>query len=383
MSVWDALVGQDHVVAELSATVATPAAMTHAWLFTGPPGSGRSVAATAFAAALQCTAPVPGCGRCEACTMALAGSHPDITRVTTEKVVIAMEEVRELIGIAQRAPSHGAWRIMLVEDADRMMERTSNVLLKSIEEPPARTIWLLCAPAPDDVIMTIRSRCRHVGLRIPPVSAVAELLVRRDGVAPDVALAAARAAQSHVGMARRLAVDEEARSRRHQILRLPLDIRSVSDAVLAAGRLVELAKDDAQQATADRDRVEREKLLRDLGVEDGTTRLPPAVRARVRQLEEDHKRRATRHQRDVLDRVMVDLLSLYRDVAVVQVGGRSDLVNADLRADIERLAAAGTLAGSVARMDAVAAARRRLAANVAPLLAVESLLVTVSSGRTP
>ncbi|WP_250504946.1 DNA polymerase III subunit delta' [Bowdeniella massiliensis] len=377
MSVWDALIGQDHVVAELTDALATKGALTHAWLITGPPGSGRSVAATAFAAALQCRETPAGCGRCENCRQVLAGTHPDVTRVTTEKVVIAMEEVRGLIQVAQRAPSGGRWRIIIVEDADRMLERTSNVLLKSIEEPPERTIWLLCAPSTEDVIMTIRSRCRHIGLRIPPVDAIAELLASRDGIDPDIARAAARAAQSHVGMARRLATDDAARSRRLAILRLPLEIRSVSDAVLAASTLVDLAKDDAAAATEERDRKEKEKLLRDLGVDDGTTRLPPAVRARVKQLEEDHKRRATRFQRDVLDRIMVDLLSLYRDVVVRQLGSDIDLVNADLASDIDRLAAAGSLERSVATMVAVETARRRLAANVAPLLAVEAMLIAI------
>ncbi|OKL53663.1 DNA polymerase III subunit delta' [Bowdeniella nasicola] len=377
MSVWDALIGQDHVVTELRETLASPGAMTHAWLFTGPPGSGRSVAATAFAAALQCRNEPRGCGECDSCRQVLAGTHPDVTRVTTEKVVIAMEEVRGLIQVAQRAPSAGGWRIILVEDADRMLERTSNVLLKSIEEPPERTIWLLCAPSTEDVIMTIRSRCRHVGLRIPPVEAIANLLATRDGIDEDVARAAARAAQCHVGMARRLATDDAARSRRLTILQLPLNIRSVPDAVIAAARLVDLAKDDAAAATEDRDRIEREKLLRDLGVEDGTTRLPPAVRSRVKQLEEDQKRRATRFQRDVLDRIMVDLLSLYRDVVVTQLGASTALINADLKGDIERIAHGGTLAGSVQRMAAVEDARRRLAANVAPLLAVEAMLVAI------
>ncbi|MDO5700466.1 MAG: DNA polymerase III subunit delta' [Bowdeniella nasicola] len=377
MSVWDSLVGQEHVVAELTSAMATPGAMTHAWLFTGPPGSGRSVAATAFAAALQCTAEPAGCGSCEACRTVLAGTHPDVTRVATDKVVIAMEEVRGLIQVAQRAPSQGRWRVIVVEDADRMLERTSNVLLKSIEEPPERTLWLLCAPSIEDIIMTIRSRCRHVGLRIPPAQTVADLLVARDGVDPEVALGAARAAQSHVGMARRLARDDEARTRRQRILALPLQVRSVSDAVNAAGTLVELAKDDAQAATAERDRLEREKLLRDLGVDDGTTRMPPAVRARLRQLEDDQKRRATRYQRDVLDRTMVDLLSLYRDVVVTQVKADIPLVNEDLADQITRLAGQTDLKGSVERMEAIEVARRRLGANVAPLLAVEAMTLAL------
>ena len=183
MSVWSSLVGQDHVVATLTQAVREPRAMTHAWLFTGPPGSGRSVAARAFAAALQCEEGT-GCGTCKGCRMTLAGTHPDVTTVSTEKVVINIQEVRDLVATASRSASQGRWRIVIVEDADRMVERTSNVLLKSIEEPPEHTVWLLCAPSPDDVVVTIRSRCRQVGLRIPPAGAVARLLVERDGVDP-------------------------------------------------------------------------------------------------------------------------------------------------------------------------------------------------------
>ncbi|MDO5726861.1 MAG: DNA polymerase III subunit delta' [Bowdeniella nasicola] len=377
MSVWQRLVGQQHVVEVLRDAIVTPEAMTHAWLFTGPPGSGRSVAATAFAAALQCEAAEPGCGHCEQCRLTLAGSHPDVTRVTTEKVIIAIDEVRELITTAQRSPALGQWRIIIIEDADRMLERTANILLKSIEEPPPRTVWLLCAPARDDLITTIRSRCRHIGLRIPPVSDVADLLVRRDGIDPEVALAAARAAQSHVGVAKRLATDEQAQARRKHLLRIPVQIRSVFDAVLIAEELVDIAEQDAVAAGGERDAKEMETLLRNLGITDGTARQPPAVSAQVRALKEEQKRRATRLQRDVLDRMMVDLLALYRDVVSVQLGADVDLINTDLASDIAELAAKTTIATSIEAMDALAVARRRLAGNVRPLLALEGLLVAL------
>ncbi|WP_250447952.1 DNA polymerase III subunit delta', partial [Actinotalea sp. C106] len=191
MSVWEDVVGQQGAVEVLRSAVGDPGAMTHAWLITGPPGSGRSNAARAFAAALQC--PAGGCGQCQACTTTLSGTHADVKVVATEKVTFSIEEIRELIGVAQRAPSQGRWRVMVLEDADRMTERTSNVLLKAIEEPPPRTVWLLCAPSPQDVVVTIRSRCRGVALRIPPVEDVAALLVSRDGADPEVAHAAARA----------------------------------------------------------------------------------------------------------------------------------------------------------------------------------------------
>lgn len=374
MSVWDDLVGQEPAVAVLRRAVEDPFAMTHAWLLTGPPGSGRSNAARAFAAALQC--PTGGCGTCHACTTVLSGAHPDVTFVATEGVFIRVDATRPLVELAQRSPSQGRWRVIVVEDADRFNDQSANVLLKAVEEPPERTVWLLCAPSPEDVLVTIRSRSRSVGLRVPPVDAVAELLVRRDGADPRTALVAARAAQSHIGIARRLARDPQARERRTAVLSIASRVRGVGDAVLAAGELVETAQADAKAATEERDAAERTALLRNLGAE-GANQLPPALRAQVRQLEEEQKRRATRAQRDVLDRAMVDLLSLYRDVLVVQLGAQVELVNVEQEDDVRALAAGSTAEQTLRRMDAVGQARTRLAGNVAPLLAVEAMAIAL------
>ena len=374
MSVWDDIVGQEAAVEVLRGAVADPAAMTHAWLITGPPGSGRSNAARAFAAALQCLE--GGCGYCLACTTALAGTHADVTVVATETVGIKIDETRALVSLAQRAPSGGRWRVILIEDADRMAERTSNVLLKAIEEPPPRTVWLLCAPSPQDVVVTIRSRARSLALRVPPVEAVAALLVSRDGIDPQVAAVSARAAQSHIGIARRLARDPEARERRAQVLAIPAAIRGVGDAVLAAGRLVEVAQAESKSATEHRDAEEKSALLRALGAE-GAATLPASLRSQVTQLEKDQKSRATRAQRDVLDRSMIDLLSLYRDVLVVQLAAGVDLVNATLDDQVRTLAASTTPEQTLRRMDAIGLARTRLAGNVAPLLAMEAMTIAL------
>jgi DNA polymerase III subunit delta' len=272
--------------------------------------------------------------------------------------------------------------VIVLEDADRLNDTSGNLLLKAVEEPPPRTVWLLCAPSPDDVLVTIRSRCRHVGLRVPPVRDVADLLVRRHGVDPAVAAFAARAAGSHVGVARRLALDEGARIRRRDVLKLPAALTSVGSAVLAAAELVAVAAEESKDATAERDAAERAALLHSLGAE-GASTLPPAVRAQVKQLEENQKRRATRAQRDVLDRSLVDLLSLYRDVLVVQLGADVDLVNAELAAEVDRLARSSPPDVTVRRMDAIGTARERIAANVAPLLAVEALMVELRPAAAP
>ncbi|MBO0909847.1 MULTISPECIES: DNA polymerase III subunit delta' [Arthrobacter] len=379
MSVWDDLQGQAPVVDQLrrGAAQATP---NHAWLFTGPPGSGRSNAARAFAAALLCDQQDPalrGCGECKACRTALAGSHADVTSVTTEKVTISIDEARELVRKAQDKPSTGRWRVIIVEDADRMQERSTNVLLKAIEEPPPRTIWLLCAPSPGDVLVTIRSRCRAVSLRLPPVEDVAELLIRRDGIDPEVARASARAAQSHIGIAKRLATDEGARSRRDSIVRLPLSLRNVSGAMKAAADLVALAEAEATSSFEQRDAAERQSLLASLGAPESGT-LPPSIRSQVKRLEEDQVRRAKRSKNDYFDRALTDLLSFYRDVLMLQLGNADTLVNESLRRELTEYAAQGSPEQTLLRMEEINVVRRRLVStNVAPLLAIEAMAVSL------
>ena len=391
MSVFDDLVGQAAVRAQLErAAIAArdlaerttdgeadrDSAMSQAWLITGPPGSGRSLAARAFAAALQCTGPAPGCGRCRACRTVMEGKHPDVEHVATEGVVITVDQTRDLVGRSFVSPGSGAWRVVIVEDADRMAERTTNVLLKAIEEPPPFTVWMLCTPSPEDVMTTIRSRCRGVALAVPPASDVAALLVRRDGVAPEEALRAARAAQSHVGRARALATDSAVRRERDLLISEALAIRGTADAVLAAHRVHAQAVAAAKKATGDRFEREEAELKRTLGIGEGA-RIPPAARAQLRELAENQKRRTTRAQRDELDRAMIDLLSLYRDVLTVQLGAGVDLVNQDFDEGIRAVAAESDPGQSVRRMDAIAQARTRLGGNVAPLLVLEAMMVAL------
>jgi DNA polymerase-3 subunit delta' len=387
MTVWDDLTGQDEAIDVVRAAAEGSGAgdsggapgrgMTHSWLITGPPGSGRSNLAYAFATALL--SPGTPEGDLAAARQVQARTHPDLAVLSTERVIISIDEVRSLVASSQFAPSVGRYRVMVIEDADRMTERTSNVLLKALEEPPERTVWILCAPSDADLLPTIRSRVRTVRLRVPTVGDVARLIERRDGVDAETAERAARHAQSHIGMAHRLATHEEARSRRDRTLELALGIRSVSGAVLAAATLLEIAGADAKAITEERDAEEREHALRSLGIEPGGT-IPPALRGQLRQLEEDQKRRATRSLRDGIDRILVDLLSLYRDVMMIQLGSESELVNRELRRELDALSARTTPAATLAAMDAVATARERIDGNVAPALALEAMLTTILRG---
>jgi DNA polymerase-3 subunit delta' len=379
VSVWDDVIGQETAVATLSRAVSEPAAMTHAWLLTGPPGSGRSVAAKAFAAALQC--PDGGCGTCHECRTALEGTHADVDVIATEGLTLTVALARDLVQLAARRPSVGRWRVIVIEDADRLHERAADALLKALEEPVERTVWILCAPSLEDVIITIRSRSRHVRLRTPPVEAVAGLLVRRDGIDPSMATFAARAAQCHVGLARRLAQNEGARIRRHEVIALAGKIRSVGDAVGAAADLESIAREEAVAASTERDATERAHLMETLGADSAVRVQPPHVRAQVSALEREQKTRATRYIRDVIDRSLMDLLSIYRDALVLHTGAPIGLVNQDMIEQVRQLARVLSPEQLLGCMDAIATARERIDANVHPLLALEAMAISLQLPR--
>jgi DNA polymerase III subunit delta' len=382
VTVWDEVIGQPVVVDELRAAVAHPAAMTHAWLFTGPPGSGRSVAARAFAAALQC--PQGGDGTCHDCRTVVSGTHADVNLIVPDGLSIGVAEARELVRVAGRAPSQGRWQVIIVEDADRMSEAAANAVLKMIEEPPPRTVVMLCAPSlhPDDVPVTIRSRCRVVSLRTPSVDAIADVLVRRDGVDPALAAWSAAAAGGHVGRARRLARDEDARLARKAVLDIPLALVSLAACLNAADDLVGAAQEETDAATEALNGAETEALKTSLGV---GARGPGVVAAsrgsagQIKDLEKRQKSRATRIGRDSLDRALVDLAGLYRDALVLDAATSEPLPlnHPDRRADAEELARRIGAEGALRRIDAVLACRVALEQNVKPQIAVEALTVAL------
>lgn len=374
MSVWDELVGQEPVVDSLRGVIDDPSRMTHAWLFTGPPGSGRSNAALAMAAALQCEA--GGCGHCETCAMSAAGTHPDITVIKTDGLSIGIDVVREYVRRAALRPSLGRRQVLIVEDADRLTDAAANALLKSIEEPAPRSVWMLCATAAEDVMITIRSRCRSVLLRTPPVEAIAGLLERRDGIDPSAARAAASASQGHIGRAKVLASDPAARERRRAILALPLKVNSLGACLDAAKEIVDEAATRTNDFADTADVAELERLREAWGVQERGGRRPAGYAGARSALEKDQKRRRTRLSRDGIDGVLIDLLGFCRDVMAVQVAPGTDLVNADVAADINTAAERWTPESTLRRIEAIVACREALDANAAPQLALERMMVS-------
>jgi DNA polymerase-3 subunit delta' len=389
-AVFSDLAGQEIVVEQLQRAVAASvssdqggtgpmtAGMTHAWLFTGPPGSGRSLAARAFAAALLCDR--QGCGECPSCRQVAAGAHADLLLVRPDGLSYGVRQTRDLVLKAAAAPIYGRWRIVLFEDADRCTEQAANALLKAIEEPSPRTVWLLCAPYADDLPTTIRSRCRLVSLVTPRTSAVTEVL-EREGIPAERARAAALAARGHIGRARRLATDEEAARRRGEVLRVPGQVGSLGDALKAAAALVKAAEAEAAATTEELDEPEREALRRAFG--EGSTGKGVATALRggagaLRELEERQKSRATRLKRDALDRALLDLAAFYRDVLALQLGASVELANEVRSEELREHAAAAGPGDTVRRIEAIMRCRQRLEVNVAPLLAVEELTLALA-----
>jgi DNA polymerase-3 subunit delta' len=401
VDVFGSLVGQDEAVATLRRASAAAAAivsgaaaidtvspvtgaMTHAWIFTGPPGSGRSVAARAFAAALQCETGT-GCGTCAGCHTTLGGTHADVRLVVPEGLSIGVGEMRALVLRAGSTPTAGRWQVLVVEDADRLTEQAGNALLKAIEEPPPRTVFLLCTPSmhPDDISVTIRSRCRVVPLRQPPAEAVASVLTSRDAVPRDVAAWAAAAAQGHVGRARWLARDTQARERREAVLAIPRRLTGIGACFDAASALIEAAEAEAEAAVAETDVAERSALETALGA-GGTGRgAAGAMRGaagQLRDLERRQKSRATRAQRDALDRALVDLAGFYRDVLAHKFRAAIRPVHTDTARVAESAADRWTAESALRRVEAVLACRDAIEANVKPRIAVEAMMLALWRG---
>ncbi len=380
MSIFDTLIDQSETVTILQRAVTAARDstdesqdMTHAWLFTGPPGSGRSNAALAFAASLVC--PSGGCGACIDCRTALTGSHADVELIQTEGLSIKIDEIRELITRAAWTPSVATYRVVVMEDADRLTESAANALLKAVEEPSTRTIWLLCAPTVTDVLPTIRSRTRNLTLRTPSAKAVATLL-QAEGISANLATFAAAASQGHIGRARYLARDQAARDIRNDILKLPTTIVDVASAFAAAAKLVDAAKSQAESDAEAKNDAELAAFKEAWG-QQGTKVVTGGAKA-IKELEKEQKSRQTRMVRDYLDRALLDIATLYRDILLTQSGGTDELINTDLADVINHFAQSTTPERTLAKIEIIMKTRANLLLNAAPLLVIEAMMVQLS-----
>jgi DNA polymerase-3 subunit delta' len=376
-SVFDNLIDQEHVISILKEAVTAASdstnqsqEMTHAWLFTGPPGSGRSNAALAFAAALVCRS--GGCNECTDCKTAITGSHADVELIKTEGLSIKIDEVRDLITRAAWSPAVGNYRVVVIEDADRLTESAANALLKAIEEPGLRTVWLLCAPSSTDVLPTIRSRTRSLVLRTPSITAVAKLL-EKEKFSPAMADFAARVSQGHIGRARHLAKSEEARNRRQAILKISLMITDIASAFKAAQVLVEAAKAEAEEEAERRDDAEISALKEAWGQQG--SKLTQGGSKAIKELEKEQKSRTTRMVRDYLDSALLDIATLYRDILLIQSNSSDSIINTDLISEITKIAETTKAEATLAKLEAIMSARTNLSHNAAPLLTIEALMV--------
>lgn len=356
-------------------------AMTHAWLFTGPPGAGRSNAALAFAAALMCENPDEvGCGRCKGCRDALAGAHTDLVHVVPREVVISADFVRdEIVAKAARLPTVAPWRVIIIENADRLHPRAADVLLKTVEEPPERTVIIMCAPSTDprDFSQTLRSRCRHLYVPSPSEDEIVRILVDEEGATEHDARLAATASLRHVGRARLLVRTPEVQKRRAMAINLAELVFHGAQAFQAVGALLKAAEKEAVEAHKADDEAERAKLEKALGKGakgKGAAKVLRGMASSVKQLEDDQKRRGTRRKRDMLDLVLVDLAGIYRDAMVVQSGADVQLTHPDFEGLAREIGGQVSAEGLVECQEAIAQCRERLGQNVTPAVAFNGML---------
>lgn len=360
---------------------ADPYAMTHSWVFTGPPGSGRSVVALAFAQALVCTDPEElGCGRCQACADVVNGAHTDVEHVVPEGNVIGIDYVRDtIIPTAHSLPTISDWRVVIIEDADRLRDDAANTLLKTIEEPPARTAIVLCAPslAPEDFIPTLRSRCRHLYIPSPSTERIVRMLVDEENATESDARLAATSSLHHIGRARKLVRLPIMQNRRAQAINLAELVFHGDEAFKAVNALVTTAKKEIEETYAEIDEKELKKLEDSLGMGakgKGAQKAARGSAGAVSELQKEQKRRRTRAQTDVLDLALVDLAGIYRDAMLIHSGADVELTHPDFQPLAAQLAQRGDMAAFVEAQEAIRQARQRLLGFVSAQLALDGMI---------
>ncbi|HZK32789.1 MAG TPA: DNA polymerase III subunit delta' [Corynebacterium sp.] len=353
-------------------------AMTHAWLLTGAPGSGRSIVAQAFAAALVCPAGL-GCGVCESCRSVWAGAHTDVVHVVPESLSISVDLVRRIIRQAASLPTIAAWRVVIIEDADRLSPAAADAFLKTVEEPPERTVILLLAPStdPQDFSQTLRSRCRHLYVPSPSEAEIVRILTSEEGATEEAARLAASASLRHVGRARRLVRNSAVQQRRASVLNIAEAIYHGDQAFQAVSALIRAVDKEAKEDYAEEDAAEREKLELSLGrggKGKGTARAAHGTAGTIKDLEKKQKTRQTRRKRDSLDLALIDFAGVYRDALMLKTGAQVPLTHPDFAPLAREIAGRSEVAGLVACQDAITTCREHLGQSVSPQIAFDGMI---------
>lgn len=369
----------------LERAIRDPKAMTHAWLFTGPPGSGRTIAARVFATALVC--PHGGCGKCQACRSVAVGTHPDVQWVATNELTIKVDDIREdIVRNSRTLPVQASRRVVVVEDADRLSESAANVLLKSVEEPVDHLVFIFCAPStdPQDYSVTLRSRCRHIYVPTPSPQAVKNVLLSDANLSLTDKQAewAASVTAGHIGRARHLAVDEAARAKRAAALKVPQLVYESNRLYMFTEELAAKAEAEAISSLAEVEARELRELESSLGAGStgkGTAKIKRQLSAGIKALEDSHKLRRKRKTRDALDLALIDIAGLYRDAMMQAVGAMNGeepvggFQHPDMAATSRELARRNSPEALMACIDAVLECREVFERNVAPSVALDAM----------
>jgi DNA polymerase-3 subunit delta' len=374
MSVWSHLRGSTSAE-RLEAGIAS-GDIAHAWLLLGPSGSGKRVAATCLAAAVNCTeSPGHGCGSCSSCLRTLRHRHPDAHHIVPEGPLIPVDTVRDVLTDASRSPFEGRYKVFVIEEADRMNPSAQNALLKTLEEPQPDTIFALISDREEELLDTIRSRCRVLRLDPVPEAKVVELL-EHGGASGELARLAARVSGGDLPRARGLAFETALRDRRRQWLAIPdrlTDPRGSTDA--AAGVLAQAAAAVKEREASQKDEVT--ELAEAMGEGRGTAVARNALAKR-------HKRELKRLEEDVIGEALSTLATFYRDVLACRCGGEEAVINLDVIDELTSWSSStvGDAELSLA-IERLVTAGASFVRNANPSLAVESALVEVGSLAPP
>jgi DNA polymerase-3 subunit delta' len=355
-SLFEEVVGQPRAVAQLTAAAHRP---VHAYLLHGPPGSGKRAAARGLAAALLC--PDGGCGQCNTCRRALAGSHPDLVVVERSGASLDVDDARAIVTRAQRRPLESARQVLMVTDV-HLAERAAPALLKTVEEPPPSTVFVLVADDLPPSLATIASRCVQVAFDAVSEASIAAWLVAR-GIDRELAESVAGASGGRLDRARLLVSDAGFVARQEEWRGVPgrLDGTGARAAVVAS-ELLELA----DQALAPL-REEHTRKLADL-TEQAEISGGKGIPGR-KAVEDSHKREERRWRTDDLRFGLATLAVAYRDRLVAMADGDEREHSSGSAAEARR---------AVRHIEAIGAASVALDRNANESLLMEALMVELS-----